>query len=322
MVKFVQIFLGGLAFFAQSVWAQDVNTGGEIYHDLKSTDWGDGVVTFLAGGENRSFEAVSEGTKTEARSDDFGNDDIVALVEASVGDQIILSLVASKPCVYNLSISAIIDLKKAGVSDQIIASLLERCSESQTGMGGEERQPELDVQQAQLDVPMEPGIYFRNDFRLPTHNFPAWAMLRQSDNVSSRWRGDGSVLFPFKLQLELPATAPQYSFSSDYVDFYLRLGSDTGPCGDLFRYGPPDLEEMGLARMEKKGGYRRILMDSSNESGRRLILDEKYSAPMTFNLIGRDLYQIDIKPKLTSGFYAFMVKCKNIGYGLFEFEVK
>ena len=74
--------------------------------------------------------------------------------------------------------------------------------------------------------------------------------------------------------------------------------------------------------MEKKGGYRRILMDSSNESGRRLILDEKYSAPMTFKLIGRDLYQIDIKPKLTSGFYAFMIKCINKSYTLFEFEVK
>ena len=56
------------------------------------------------------------------------NEDIVKMIKAGLGPQIILATIKSQPGAYDVSPNALVALKTAGVSDEIIAALIESAS--------------------------------------------------------------------------------------------------------------------------------------------------------------------------------------------------
>lgn len=247
-----------------------------------------------------------------AAADDLGNADIIALVEAGVDDQIILSRIDSFPCVYDVSTSAIISLSRAGVPNRIISAMLQRCDENEQVQVPDEG-PLL------LDVPTEPGIYFR----LSAQNAQQWVALDPSTGTS-QWRGNGSLLFPFKLQLSVPVNQPRYSLPFGNLEFYLRLSTEPSDRRDVFTGNtpPPGLQQFGLARLTTANGFRRVLMRSSNNNSAAIIIDEDYYVSTSVQFIENGLYKINVNESLDRGFYGFVVKLNNgFIYRIFEFEV-
>lgn len=249
-----------------------------------------------------------------AAADEFGNSDIIALAEAGVADQIILSRMERFSCVYDVSTSAIIALRRAGVSNEIISAILQRCDQNEQVLA-DQQEP------LPLDVPTEPGIYFRSQAK-NSHN---WVALDSSLNGTFQWRGNGSLLFPFKLQLNLPANQPRHIFPQGNIEFYLRLNIEPDSPRDVFTANPAPLgvQQFGLAKLTTEDGFRHVLMDSKNNNSTLITIDEDYLVNCSVGFIENGLYRVANIERLDRGFYGFVVKMNNGGeYKVFEFEVR
>jgi hypothetical protein len=65
----------------------------------------------------------------------FDNKAVVALHKAGLGDDTILAKIASLPCHYDTSTDALIALKRGGLSDAVIASMVRRCTGTDKAQG-------------------------------------------------------------------------------------------------------------------------------------------------------------------------------------------
>lgn len=71
---------------------------------------------------------VSGFLKASGPDDQLTNEDIVKMVKAGLGTQIILATIASQAGSFNVSPDALVALKNAGVNDEIIAALVKSAS--------------------------------------------------------------------------------------------------------------------------------------------------------------------------------------------------
>lgn len=79
------------------------------------------VLIFFGGG----FQAAGATEK-------LTNEDVVKLVKAGLGPQIILSTIKAQPGAFDVSPDALVKLKNAGVNDEIIAALIKSASTTPT----------------------------------------------------------------------------------------------------------------------------------------------------------------------------------------------
>lgn len=92
--------------------------------------------------------------------DPLTNDTVMRLVQAGLGEEVILTMVNTQPAKYSLAAEELIKLKEAGVSDAIIAAMVRR----NAGITPT-REPSETV--AANDAPMvsEVGVYYKKDDR-------------------------------------------------------------------------------------------------------------------------------------------------------------
>ena len=64
-------------------------------------------------------------TSTTGKPSALTNEDVLKLVTAAIGDDVILAKIKSSPSQFQLDTDSIVALKKAGASDRVIAAMIE-----------------------------------------------------------------------------------------------------------------------------------------------------------------------------------------------------
>ena len=82
------------------------------------------------------------------------NDSVLSLVKQGLGDELIVAKINSEPCKYDTSISSLIALKNAAVSERILAAMVSRCASinASRGIAGDDASTDPLVRHS-------PGIY-------------------------------------------------------------------------------------------------------------------------------------------------------------------
>jgi len=94
---------------------------------------------------------IAPGQQSGATGQTLTNDSIVKLVNAGLGEETILSIVNAQPGKYSLGADDVIALKKAGVSEKVIAAMLNKSSAGASPTPAAASSPEG----------MEVGVYFK-----------------------------------------------------------------------------------------------------------------------------------------------------------------
>lgn len=104
------------------------------------------------------FLAAPAPPQQPAAGEVLTNETLIKLVKAGLGDDVILGMINSRPGRYSVSSDAVIAMKEAGVSDKVIAAVLNktRISAGQNPQKGQISKPE---NLAQPLPPAAPDIY-------------------------------------------------------------------------------------------------------------------------------------------------------------------
>src|SRR5688572_25421685 len=81
------------------------------------------------------FAALSCAAVAPAIAEDFDNRAVMQLARSGLGDDVLLAKIASLPCSYDVSTDQLIALKSAGVSNAVIAAMVDRCVGSSSAQG-------------------------------------------------------------------------------------------------------------------------------------------------------------------------------------------
>jgi hypothetical protein len=91
-----------------------------------------------------------------ASQEPLSNDSVIKMVKAGISDDIIVTMVKGQPAKYTLTPDGVISLKASGVSDKVLAAMVERSSEPVTPGGttasGATKNPEITDASVQDDA--------------------------------------------------------------------------------------------------------------------------------------------------------------------------
>lgn len=150
-----------------------------------------------------------------AYAQQFDNNAVISLQKAGLGEGIIITKIISLPCGYDVSTDGLIALKKAGVTDNVIAAMVDRCAGASRAQG-------TVSESADPLVKRTPGIYLFQDWL----SAKTLIQIRPAINSGMRTTGNGSLIFPLKQMLQVPTLNSQNIAHRRRPIFYFYFKND------------------------------------------------------------------------------------------------
>ncbi|MBP2276695.1 MULTISPECIES: hypothetical protein [Sphingomonas] len=246
----------------------------------------------------------------------FDNHAVIALREAGLGEATLLTKINSLPCAYDVSTDGLISLKKAGVTDPVIAAMVSRCIASSRAQG---------IDNGSMDplVKHAPGIYLAQDWLADQRV----VLLRPATGSGTRTTGNGSVLFPLKSMLTLPQPASQNHALSKRPTFYFyfdtadRNVSDFGVERSVAAQSP---SEFSLVRFRIKGNAREIevgRLSAYFSISLRKGVNAKDTTAFVATEVGDGIFKVSASDDMPPGEYAFIFSGESGRSRVYDFSV-
>lgn len=249
-----------------------------------------------------------------ALAEDFGNESVVALTEAGIGQDVLLAKISSLPCSYDVSTNAIVALKKDGVANVVIAAMVDRCAGASKAQGGVS-----DV--SEPTAKRKPGIYLDQDIA-STYRLEA---IRPATANGVRTTGNGSLLFPFRVILALPRAAAQVVAAENKPAFYFYFETDDANVSDFGTSASISAQspsEFSLVRFKLKNGQREMTVAKQKAfSGSNVGVDPKDALQFDIEEIGDGVFKATPLSPLAAGEYGFLLRAGSDAYRVYDFQI-
>jgi hypothetical protein len=250
----------------------------------------------------------------------MNNDTVVQLTKAALGDGLIIDKINSEACGYDVSTSAIIGLKKAGLSDNVISAMVRRCATlaDQRGLVGDDSSSDPKVRHS-------PGIYIMESWLSPDK----LQLLRPSKSSGLRTTGNGSVLFPLIAKLVIPGPQSHVPAPTSAPVFYFYFNvsdakvSDFGMENSIAAQSP---DEFSLVKFREKNGSREVDVGRASAYAGSLVslkkgIDPKYTLRFDTEDEGNGIFKVSAERGLEAGEYAFVFTGANGSSRIYDFSV-
>lgn len=243
-------------------------------------------------------------SSSAAVASEFDEAEVVALSRAKLGDEALIAQIESQPCKFDLSTPSLARLKKAGVSNAVIAAIIRHCAvQDREQLGKRGRSDE---------------VMFYNPY--------GWLLPLPPVTVAvGHAGGNGSLLFPSRSRLTLPGEASVNVIQPGMSRLVIRPNF-TSLEKQGFTAQPPSVETLTaryrLARFEIKDGKRSLMVDSVNPLGG------------TVGLASRDIiafhavpyvdatFRLEANGALPPGEYALIDISTGPSYQIYDFSVR
>lgn len=225
------------------------------------------------------------------------NKDLIQMAELGMGDAIIISQIENSNNDFDASTAALLALKKAGLSDAVLAKVIQAGNDSAKKV----------VDPNDPLAPHRPGIYYfdetgsmaelmatvtsqtKDKGRLGT----ALSYGIAKTKIVSRIAGDNS-------RTQLPAAREFY--------FYFNQQSTSFDQNAIAYYGfqqATSPNEFTLAKLDNVKGVRELETGSMNNYGSEIGIDEKHARSFTIEQVGPGIFKV-IPSELAAGEYCFV----------------
>lgn len=247
---------------------------------------------------------VASFTAVPAQDEVMTNDEVIALSKAGLSPGIIIGKIRSGKSNFDLSTDALIKLKQSGVSDDIVATMLEaksgRSTSSTTG-----------TTMAGGDDPNNPmskhsyGIYLyevRGEQRKMTQLAPNVSAQNRTGGTftSSLTYGIGKV----KVKSNLPRRNASLQIKDSQPVFYFYLDVSSGGLNTASGI-PSTPNEFAMVRFNQRSDNREVTIGKMNAFGGKGGLSDEYVVQFNAEDMGNGVYRVTPSGPLRAGEYAF-----------------
>ncbi|RDE06195.1 hypothetical protein [Sphingomonas aracearum] len=241
------------------------------------------------------------------------NDTILTLAKAGLGDQTVVAKIKTSPNSFNVGADKLIDLKRQGLSEAVIAAMIEASSRSTVAttamMAGAADSP--DPRQ-----PHPSGIYMLDSTVSPAR------MVRMDATSSNQTKSGGFLGYALtggiaKMKINTVISGPHARISTQarrpkfYFFFDQASASLSGGAPGGFWVGGPGAavtspNEFSLVRFEAKKDRREAAVGSFNIGGAKAGVQDKQRVAMTYVDVRPGVFEVTPQQDLAPGEYGFI----------------
>lgn len=275
---------------------------------------------------------LAASSRVLAQDEVLTNDEIISLAGAGLNKTIIVNKIRSSKTNFDLSTNALIKLKKAGVSDEIVNAMLDAKNGKQTTTANDLGNSS-NMSGGDPNDPMAPhgfGLYLyeeKNGVR---------RMTQMAPNVSAQNRTGGGLtaaVTPFglgkrKTKANLPGTSAALQLQDASPVFYFYLDVKSGGLNTMSGI-PSTPNEFALVRFNVRDDNREVTIAKSNAYSSKGGLSDEYVVQYAAQDLGNGIFKVTPKTSLTNGEYGFyLLNSGNsnanaaIGSKFFDFGVR
>ena len=263
--------------------------------------------------------------------DVMNNDEVISLAKAGLNPSLIIGKIRTSKTNFDLSTDSLIKLKQAGVSDDVVAAMLEAKSgkpvpTAPTNGNGSERGS------GDPNNPMSPhnyGIY------LYEMKDGSPKMTQLAPNVSAQNRTGGgftAAVTPFGLgKVKTKANLPGRNASLQITDttpvFYFYLDTSSGGLNTASGI-PSTPNEFTLVRFNQRSDNREVTISKANSWGAKGGLSDEYVVALRAEDLGNGIFKVTPEADLKKGEYGFYLvnsgnsnAAQGMGSKFFDFGV-
>ena len=238
----------------------------------------------------------------------MNNDEVITLAKAGLNPTLIVGKIKTSKTNFDLSTNSLIKLKQAGVTDDVVAAMLEAKSGKPVtsapagGNGGGRASGDP-------NDPMAPhnfGIYIHEV------NDGQPKMTQLQPNVSAQNRTGGgftAAVTPFglgkvKTKANLPGRNASLQIESISPVFYFYLDATSGGMNTASGI-PSTPNEFTLVRFNQRSDNREVTISKTNSWGGKGGLSDEYVVPLKAEDLGNGIFRVSPAIDLKKGEYGF-----------------
>ena len=276
-----------------------------------------------------AFVMVATASVTASAQETMNNNEVISLSKAGLNSSLIIGKIRASKTNFDMSTDALIALKKAGVSDDVVAAMMD----AKAGRSVTAATPAAPGKASgDPNDPMAPhsyGIYlYQTKGGGPT-------MTQLQPNVSAQNRTGGGLtaaVTPFglgkvKTKANLPGRSAALQIDTAEPVFYFYLDASSGGLNTASGI-PSTPNEFTLVRFNQRSDNREVTIAKANSWGAKGGLSDEYVVALKSESLGNGIYRVTPQGSLTRGEYGFYLvnsgnsnAAQGMGSKFFDFGV-
>jgi hypothetical protein len=243
----------------------------------------------------------------------FNNESVIQLSRAGIGPNVLLAKIASMPCAYDVSTASIVALKSNGVADAVIAAMVDRCAGASNAQGAAEVTSSPTAKRSS-------GLYID----LGAGGGYDIVKIRPTNASGGRTTGNGSLLFPLRVNLAIPRPSAQLVAKSPQPNFYFYFENDDQKVADFGTSANASAQspsEFSLVHFKVKNGQREMVVAKQKMFGASIGIDPKDAVQFSVEELGDGVFKVRPMAPLKAGEYAFVLRAGSEAYRIYDFSV-
>ena len=248
-------------------------------------------------------------TAIAATAETLNNDTVLSLMGAGLGQETIIAKIRNSPGDYDLSTAKLIALKNAGVSDAIIAAMLDSSTKTQTQAAAAYQNDSIDAK-----LPHASGVYVVADWLSPAK------MVRLDSTTANQARTSGFFgaalsggLASVKIKTAVPNTTSKIKVRAPRPTFYFYMdqANANGGIGALYfsslGASVTSPSEFSIVRFSVKKGLREVTTGkASSFGGQKFGLVDKDKITFTTSDVSPGVFKVSLSADMPKGEYGFV----------------
>jgi hypothetical protein len=232
------------------------------------------------------------------------NEEVVSLTKAGLSPTIIIGKIRTSAPGFDLSTDSLIALKQAGVSEEVLAAMLEAKSGKPVNV------TPVEAPAADPNDPMAKrgyGIYLYELIRgrrVMTQMRPVVSAQNRTGGVFTNSITYG--ITKIKQKANLPGRNAELQIPRTRPIFYFYLDATTGGL-NISSGIPADPNEFMLVRFNQRDDNREVTISKQNAFGGKGGLSDEYVVPFDSEDLGNGIFRVTPRTELKKGEYAFFL---------------
>lgn len=238
--------------------------------------------------------AIAVAFSSPATAETLNNDSVLALLDAGLGDDVVIAKIKASPTSFELSTDTVIALKQRGVSGPVLAAMITAsAAPAQTAMSIDSPDPM---------VPHPSGIYLAGVEKMTRIESTTTRQARTSGMLGSMLTG-GLTGMRVKAAINGPTASIKTSEARPHFYFYFdQADQGLGAAGGAVT----SPQEFSLIRFETKKDKREAVVGSVGFGGAKSGLRDKDQRDFEVTQIKPGVYKVVPAVPLVPGEYGFI----------------
>ena len=258
----------------------------------------------MTGWRSMLWAGLFLGLTTSALAD--GNDDVVALTRAGVGDEAIIASIANSTCTYRVEGRDIVRIRKAGVSSRVVAAMIRRCAVND--------QPPSNPSDPAQALGLRQGVYVVDTGEGRTRYLRVVPAIVAAGQAG----GNGSLLMPAKSKLSLPGRSGAAISALGKISFWI-VSPASAANGSARAEG---FEDVRLVKLEQKSDRRQLQIGASANGFVISGIKAERIIETRIARISDTVDAVSVQHDLVPGEYALIAPAGSNSYRVYDFSIR